>query len=58
MGLVLANVGKEVLGSAKKVVVSQDSTLIVTDGSTKEAVEMRVSQIRALVEVHSRVPEL
>uniref|UniRef100_A0A7N0UMD3 Uncharacterized protein n=2 Tax=Kalanchoe fedtschenkoi TaxID=63787 RepID=A0A7N0UMD3_KALFE len=50
MGLVLSKVGKEVLGSAAKVVVTQDSTLIVTDGSTRDAVDQRVSQIRALVE--------
>ncbi|CAM8979924.1 unnamed protein product [Rhodiola kirilowii] len=50
MGLILSKVGKEVLGSATKVVVTQDTTLIVTDGSTREAVDQRVSQIRALVE--------
>ena len=51
MGLSLEKAGKEVLGSATKVVITKDSTLIVTDGSTCEAVEKRVSQIQGLVEV-------
>ncbi|KAM0983707.1 hypothetical protein ACFX2C_011221 [Malus domestica] len=50
MGIVLYDVGKEVLGTATKVVITKDSTLIVTDGSTREAVEKRVSQIQKLVE--------
>lgn len=53
MGIILEDAGKEVLGTATKVVITKDSTLIVTDGSTREAVEKRVSQIRKLVEVHS-----
>lgn len=52
MGLKLEKAGKEVLGTATKVVITKDSTLIVTDGSTREAVEKRVSQICGLVEVH------
>ncbi|KAJ6982308.1 hypothetical protein NC653_025418 [Populus alba x Populus x berolinensis] len=52
MGLKLEKAGKEVLGTATKVVITKDSTLIVTDGSTREAVEKRVSQICSLVEVH------
>ncbi|CAK7326446.1 unnamed protein product [Dovyalis caffra] len=50
MGLKLEKAGKEVLGTAIKVVITKDSTLIVTDGSTREAVEKRVSQICSLVE--------
>ncbi|WOL12115.1 ruBisCO large subunit-binding protein subunit beta, chloroplastic-like isoform X1 [Canna indica] len=50
MGLTLAKSGKEVLGSAAKVVIGKDSTLIVTDGSTQHLVDKRVSQIRSLVE--------
>ncbi|CAL8994809.1 unnamed protein product [Prunus brigantina] len=50
MGIILEDAGKEVLGAATKVVITKDSTLIVTDGSTREAVEKRVSQIRKLVE--------
>lgn len=51
MGLTLEKAGKEVLGSATKVLITKDSTLLVTDGSTCEAVEKRVSQIQGLVEV-------
>lgn len=51
MGFSLEKAGNEVLGSATKIVITKDSTLIVTDGSTREAVEKRVSQIQGLVEV-------
>ncbi|ONK79384.1 uncharacterized protein A4U43_C01F5810 [Asparagus officinalis] len=50
MGLTLEKAGKEVLGSAVKVVITKDSTLIVTDGSTQSAVERRVSQLKSLAE--------
>ncbi|PON42223.1 Chaperonin Cpn [Parasponia andersonii] len=50
MGLTLDKAGKEVLGTATKVVITKDSTLIVTDGSTRKAVDKRVTQIRRLVE--------
>ncbi|PIN25908.1 Mitochondrial chaperonin, Cpn60/Hsp60p [Handroanthus impetiginosus] len=50
MGLTLENAHKDMLGSASKVVITKDSTLIVTDGSTQEAVKERVSQIQRLVE--------
>ncbi|KAK4260920.1 hypothetical protein QN277_003981 [Acacia crassicarpa] len=49
-GLTLEKANKGVLGSATKVVIKKNSTLIVTDGSTGPAVEKRVSQIRKLVE--------
>ncbi|GLT34549.1 hypothetical protein SLA2020_090580 [Shorea laevis] len=49
-GLTLERAGKEVLGTATKVVITKDSTLIVTDGSSRKAVEKRVSQIQRLVE--------
>ncbi|KAF5449449.1 hypothetical protein F2P56_029891 [Juglans regia] len=49
MGLSLEKSGKEALGSASKVVITKDSTLIVTDGSTREFVENRVSQLQGLV---------
>lgn len=55
MGLTLEKAGKEVLGSAVKVVITKDSTLIVTDGSTQYAVEKRVAQLKNLVEVHELV---
>ncbi|PIA57574.1 hypothetical protein AQUCO_00600353v1 [Aquilegia coerulea] len=50
MGLTLDKAGKEVLGTSTKVVITKDSTLIVTDGSNQLAVSQRVSQIRNLVE--------
>lgn len=51
MGLALDKVGKEVLGSASKVVLTKDTTTIVGDGSTQEAVNKRVAQIKTLIEV-------
>ncbi|MBA0847092.1 hypothetical protein Goshw_012505 [Gossypium schwendimanii] len=50
MGITLDRVGNEVLGTATKVVITKDSTYIVSDGSTREAVQKRVSQIQNLVE--------
>ncbi|KAF8095756.1 hypothetical protein N665_0323s0022 [Sinapis alba] len=50
MGLSLEKAGKEVLGTAKRVLVTKDSTLIVTNGDTQKAVEERVSQIKELVQ--------
>ncbi|KAH0646231.1 hypothetical protein KY285_034788 [Solanum tuberosum] len=50
MGLTLENAHKDLLGSASKVVITKDSTLIVTDGNTRTAVSKRVSQIQNLVE--------
>ncbi|TYJ00843.1 hypothetical protein E1A91_A13G113700v1 [Gossypium mustelinum] len=50
MGLTLDRFGKEVLGTATKVVITKDSTYIVSDGGTREAVQKRVSQIQNLVE--------
>ncbi|KAI3840565.1 hypothetical protein MKX03_018099 [Papaver bracteatum] len=49
VGLVLKDVGKEVLGNAIKVVVTKDSTMIVSDGSNQSAVNERVAQLRNLV---------
>ncbi|KAB5565231.1 hypothetical protein DKX38_005285 [Salix brachista] len=50
VGLALDKVGKEVLGLASKVVLTKDTTTIVGDGSTQEAVNKRVGQIRNLIE--------
>eukprot|EP00270_Netrium_digitus_P010999 TRINITY_DN3459_c0_g1_i1.p1 TRINITY_DN3459_c0_g1~~TRINITY_DN3459_c0_g1_i1.p1 ORF type:complete len:636 (+),score=229.46 TRINITY_DN3459_c0_g1_i1:104-1909(+) len=50
IGLSLDKVGREVLGLAAKVVLQKDSTTIVGDGSTQEAVNARVSQIKNLME--------
>lgn len=65
MGFTLDKATKELLGTATKVVITKDSTLIVTDGSTKAAVAERVSQIQALVDVscactskHKEIDEL
>ena len=51
MAYSLEKAGKEVLGSASKVVIRKDSTLIVTDGSTCHAVEKRVAMIKGQIEV-------
>lgn len=51
VGLTLDKADKEVLGTAAKVVLTKDSTTIVGDGSTQEAVYKRVAQIRNLIEV-------
>ncbi|RHN55738.1 putative chaperonin Cpn60/TCP-1 family, groEL-like apical domain, groEL-like equatorial [Medicago truncatula] len=50
MGFTLEKASTDVLGSAAKVVITKDSTLLVTDGSTREAIEKRVNQIKILVE--------
>jgi chaperonin GroEL len=49
-GLVLREVGTEVLGSARRVVVSKDDTIIVDGGGAKDAVANRVKQLRAEIE--------
>ncbi|KAJ7955444.1 ruBisCO large subunit-binding protein subunit beta, chloroplastic [Quillaja saponaria] len=51
VGLTLDKAGKEVLGHASKVVLTKDTSTIVGDGSTQEAVSKRVAQIRNLIEV-------
>ncbi|XP_057539314.1 ruBisCO large subunit-binding protein subunit beta, chloroplastic [Amaranthus tricolor] len=51
VGLSLDKAGKEVLGNAAKVVLTKDSSTIVGDGSTQEAVAKRVAQIKSLIEV-------
>lgn len=50
--LTLDKVDKEVLGHAAKVVLTNDNTTIVGDGSTQEDVNKRVAQIKNLVEMH------
>lgn len=52
IGFTLENARADMLGSASKVTITKDSTLIVTDGATNEAVEQRVTQLQKLVEVH------
>uniref|UniRef100_A0A7C9ABG4 Uncharacterized protein n=1 Tax=Opuntia streptacantha TaxID=393608 RepID=A0A7C9ABG4_OPUST len=51
VGLTLDKAGPEVLGHAAKLVLTKDSTTIVGDGSTQEAVNKRVTQIKNLIEV-------
>ncbi|HVQ52983.1 MAG TPA: chaperonin GroEL, partial [Mycobacterium sp.] len=50
VGLVLREVGLEVLGSARRVVVDKDSTTIVDGGGDKEAIDGRAAQLRAEIE--------
>lgn len=51
VGLSLDKAEKEVLGQAAKVVLTKETTTIIGDGSTQEAVNKRVAQIKNLVEV-------
>ncbi|MCL2467839.1 MAG: chaperonin GroEL [Micrococcales bacterium] len=50
VGLKLDSVGMEVLGSARKVVVSKDETTIVEGGGDASQIAGRVTQIRAEIE--------
>ncbi|REF37382.1 chaperonin GroEL [Thermasporomyces composti] len=50
LGLKLDQVGLEVLGTARRVVVTKDDTTIVDGGGSAEKVEARVKQIRAEIE--------
>ena len=50
VGLVLREAGLDVLGSARRVVVTKDSTVIVDGGGTKDAVADRAKQLRAEIE--------
>jgi chaperonin GroEL len=49
-GLVLREVGTDVLGSARRVVVSKDDTIIVDGGGPKDAVANRIKQLRGEIE--------
>jgi chaperonin GroEL len=50
VGLLLREVGLDVLGTARRVVVSKDSTVIVDGGGTQDAIDARKSQLRAEIE--------
>ncbi|MCD7461834.1 Chaperonin 60 subunit beta 2, chloroplastic [Datura stramonium] len=50
VGLTLDKADKEVLGHAAKVVLTKDATTIVGDGSTQNAVNKCVAQIKNLIE--------
>ena len=49
-GLLLREVGIDVLGSARRVVVSKDDTIIVDGGGDADAIANRVKQLRAEIE--------
>ncbi|BBX04362.1 chaperonin GroL [Mycolicibacterium moriokaense] len=51
VGLLLREVGLDVLGTARRVVVDKDSTVIVDGGGTQEAIEARKAQLRSEIEV-------
>ena len=50
VGLLLREVGIDVLGSARRVVVSKDDTVIVDGGGSKDAVAARAAQLRGEIE--------
>ena len=50
IGLKLENIGVELLGHARKVVVTKDETTIVEGGGTKSDVNGRIQQIRSEIE--------
>lgn len=49
MGMTLENITPAVLGTAKKVVVSKDSTLLAQGGGDKSAIDARADEIRKLL---------
>jgi chaperonin GroEL len=49
MGMTFENINASVLGSAKKVVVSKDSTLLVDGSGDKKAIQARADEIRNLL---------
>ena len=49
-GLLLREVGIEVMGSARRVVVSKDDTIIVDGGGEADAVANRVKHLRAEID--------
>ncbi|WP_102142291.1 chaperonin GroEL [Mycobacterium hubeiense] len=50
VGLLLREAGLDVLGTARRVVVTKDSTVIVDGGGTQEAIEARAKQLRSEIE--------
>ncbi|MBB5211706.1 chaperonin GroEL [Microbulbifer hydrolyticus] len=53
VGLTLEKVQLEQLGSAKRVVISKDTTVVVDGAGDKSAIDSRVKQIRAEIEASS-----
>jgi chaperonin GroEL len=50
VGLLLREVGVEVLGTARRVVVTKDTTTIVDGGGTDEAIAARAKQLKSEIE--------
>ncbi|QNJ94734.1 chaperonin GroEL [Mycolicibacterium fluoranthenivorans] len=50
VGLLLREAGLDVLGTARRVVVTKDSTVIVDGGGTKDDIAARVAQLRSEIE--------
>jgi chaperonin GroEL len=50
VGLLLREVGLDVLGTARRVVVTKDSTVIVDGGGTQDVIDARKAQLRAEIE--------
>ncbi|MDN5860393.1 MAG: chaperonin GroEL [Pseudonocardia sp.] len=50
VGLKLSEAGLEVLGSARRIVVTKDNTTIIEGGGTAEGVEGRIAQLKAEIE--------
>ena len=50
LGLKLENIEVEDLGTAKRVVVTKDNTLVIEGGGTSEAVKARVEQIKTQID--------
>jgi chaperonin GroEL len=50
VGLLLREVGLEVLGSARRIVVTKDHTTIVEGGGSEEAIQARANQLKAEIE--------
>ena len=49
MGMTFENISMDVLGSAKKVVVTKDSTLVAHGGGDKSAIDARADEIRQTI---------
>src|SRR5450631_1636612 len=50
VGLKLENVGLDLLGTARKIVVTKDETTVVEGGGSKSEVQGRINQIRAEID--------
>jgi chaperonin GroEL len=50
VGLLLSEVGLDVLGSARRIVVTKDHTTIVEGGGSEEAIQARANQLKAEIE--------